>query len=206
MTRFRFLALAAAFSLAALTANAADAPTPLTERSIGSATAPVTVTEYYSLTCSHCARFAADVFPKIKTDLIDTGKLRYVFADFPLDKPALLAAQVARSLPPDRYEPFVLALLGSQRRWAYSADADPNAQLARMASLAGLSRAQFDAAAANTALRDAILAGVDSATKQFGVDSTPTFIFNGPKTHNRKEAGELSFDEFSAAVTDVAGP
>ena len=88
----------------------------LTDRSVGRADAPVTVMEFYSLTCPHCAAFYRETFPRIKSELIDTGKLRFVFWDFPLDQVALTAAMVARTLPPERYEPFTAALLASQDR------------------------------------------------------------------------------------------
>ncbi len=188
----------------ALHAQAADPH--MTERAVGDPHAPVTVIEFYSLTCSHCARFAADAFPTIEKELIAPGKLRYVFADYPLDKPALLASQVARYLPPERYEPFAMTLLASQKQWAYARDADPQVELGKMAALAGLSRPQFAAAAGDTGLRDAILASQDAATQRYGVDSTPTFIFSGPKAQDRKEAGELSYAEFAKIVSEVAGP
>src|SRR4051812_44005371 len=81
-----------------------------TERAVGRADAPVTVIEFYSLTCSHCASFVRDTLPRVKADLIETGKLRLVYWDFPLDQVALTAAMVARSLPPERYEAFCGAL------------------------------------------------------------------------------------------------
>ena len=187
----------------------AEAPTGdprLAERAIGKPDAPVTVHEWYSLTCPHCARFARDTFPRIKAELIDTGKLRYVFGDYPLDQVALMAAQVARALPPQRYEPFVGALLASQDRWAFARDVNSTEQLAKMAALAGLPRATFDATIADTELRDALLARVDEATKTYQVDSTPTFIFDGPNARAKKLSGEVSFEEFARAVAEAAGP
>ena len=83
----------------------------MAERSAGNADAKVTVQEYFSLTCTHCAAFQKETFPKIKQELIDTGRIHYVWRDYPLDQLALYAAMVARTLPPDRYEPFVTALL-----------------------------------------------------------------------------------------------
>jgi protein-disulfide isomerase len=165
----------------------------------------VTVTEYFSLTCPHCARFARDTLPQIVSQLVDTGKLRYVFVDYPLDQVALMAAQVAHALPPARYAPFADALLASQDRWAFAQNVNSTDELAKMAALAGLSRAQFDAAIADTGLRDAILARQDADTKTYQIDSTPTFIFNGPKAHNRKQAGEMSYDEFAKIVAEAGG-
>lgn len=194
-----------------LRAQGASGPLPAAadphraEHGLGRDDAPVRVTEWYSLTCSHCARFSAGVFPQIQKELIDTGKLRYVFADYPLDKPALLAAQILRYAAPDRYEPLSALLLSTQRRWAFGQGVNPKDEIAKIVALAGLSRAQVDAAAADTALRDAILTEQDDAKSRLSVDSTPTFIFNGPKAHDRAEAGELSFAEFAAIVNEVAG-
>src|SRR5580698_3165225 len=93
------------------------------ERSFGKPDAKTTVIEFFSLTCSHCAAFAAETFPKVNSELIQTGKVRWVFHDYPLDQIALLAAQIARYLPVDRYEPFVEALFATQDRWAFARDA-----------------------------------------------------------------------------------
>lgn len=175
------------------------------ERSIGLAGAPVTVTEWFSLTCSHCAAFHRDSMPRIKAELIETGKLRMVFRDFPLDQVALTAAVVARSLPMARYEPFVSALLASQDRWAFNRQANPVEELAKMAALAGLGREAFNAAIADTELRAAILKGQEEADKMFKVDSTPSFIFNGPAAQNRRESGGRSPDDFVRLVAAAAG-
>ncbi len=175
----------------------------LSERSIGNADAPVTITEFYSLTCPHCARFSRDTMPQVMAELIKPGKLRMVFRDFPLDQVALKAALVARALPPQRYEPFIAALLASQDRWLYARGVDSVAELAKMAALAGMPRATFDGAIADKAAGEAIIADQADAEKTLGVDSTPTFIINGPKAHDRKESGERSFTEFAQFVTDA---
>jgi len=184
-------------------AQAADQT--MTERGVGKPDAPVSVTEWFSLTCPHCARFARDTFPQIQKDLVDPGKLHYVFGDFPLDQVALTASVVARSLPPERYWPFCDALFASQDRWAFARNVNSTEELAKMAALAGMSRDTFNAAIANTALRDWILKQQDQAAKTYSVDSTPSFIFNGPAEKNHKEAGEQTFDSFSKMVAAAAG-
>lgn len=198
------LAAALVPALAPPHAWAADDPR-LSERAIGAPGAPVTVHEYFSLTCPHCARFARDTLPQIKKNLIDTGKLRYVYEDFPLDQVALMAAMVARALPPQRYEPFVLALLSSQDRWAFARDVNNTDELRKMAALAGMSNQTFDETIKDTKLRDAILTGQDQAEKKYHVDSTPTFIFSGPAQKDRRESGEMSYDAFAKVVAEVAG-
>jgi len=177
----------------------------MAERAIGKVGAAVTVTEWFSLTCPHCAAFHRDAMPRIKAELVDTGKLRMVFRDFPLDQVALTAAMVARSLPVERYEPFVGALLASQDRWAFNRQANPVEELAKLAALAGMNREAFNAAVGDAGLKAAILKGQEEADKVFHVDSTPSFIFNGPGAMNRREAGGRSPDDFAKLVAAAAG-
>ena len=195
---------AAPMSGTAQTAATADTG-PMAERSIGRADAAVVVQEFFSLTCSHCAAFHRDTMPQIKKELIETGRLRFVFHDFPLDQIALTAAAVARSLPASSYEPFVSALLASQDRWAFARGVNTTEELAKMAALAGLSRAGFDTAIADEALRSAILKARDDAGRSYGIDSTPSFVFNGPGAKNRKEAGARQYDDFARLVQQAAG-
>ncbi len=169
-------------------------------RSFGSDQAPIKVIEFFSLTCTHCAAFSRETMPEVRTKLIETGKLQMIYRDFPLDRVALMAAMAARSLPPDRYEPFVTALFASQDRWAFNRQSDPREELAKMAGLAGLSRSAFDAAIADKALEQFILAGQQKAEDEYHVDSTPTFVANG-HTH----AGEMNYAAFSAFVGAEAG-
>jgi len=189
--------------LATSRAHAADSI--LGVRSLGDDKAPVTVTEWYSLTCPHCAAFDRESMPQIRKELIDAGKVRIVYGDFPLDQVALTAAVVARSLPPQRYVPFIEALFASQDRWAFARGVNTTEELAKMAALAGLSGEAFTAAINDQALRTAILQGQDEADKIYHVDSTPSFIFNGPGAKDRKESGGRPFDEFAKLVAAAAG-
>jgi protein-disulfide isomerase len=197
-------------SLLASAAAQGAAPPPtsdtkMAERGIGRQDAPVRVTEWFSLTCPHCAAFHKETMPRVRTELVDTGKLRMIFRDFPLDQVALTAAMIARSLPVDRYEPFVAALFASQDRWAFARGVNTTEELAKMAALAGLSGEAFTAAINDQALRTAILQGQDEADKIYHVDSTPSFIFNGPGAKDRKESGGRPFDEFAKLVAAAAG-
>lgn len=175
------------------------------ERSIGRADAAVVVHEFFSLTCSHCAAFHRATMPRVKSELVETGKVRFVFVDFPLDQVALTAAAVARALPAASYEPFVSALLAAQDRWAFARGANTTDELAKMAALAGLSRSAFDAAVADEGLKLAILKGREDAGRTYGIDSTPSFVFNGPAAKNRREAGARPFEDFARIVSQVAG-
>ncbi len=198
------LATAAAPPATPANAMAADDPR-LGERSIGSPDAPVVVQEFFSLTCTHCAAFHRETMPQVKRELVDTGKLRIVFRDFPLDQVALSAAAVARALPPASYEPFVSALLASQDRWAFARGVNTTEELAKIAALAGMSRSTFDAAIANEAMREAILKAREQYARTYGIDSTPSFVFNGPGATNRREAGARPFDDFARLVQQAAG-
>src|SRR6185312_15839778 len=116
--------LAAPLLGTAPTARAADQAPPPTPQDhvLGKADAPITITEYASLTCPHCAEFDRDTLPKIKKNWIDTGKAKLVYRDFPLDQLALRAAMLARCAPPDRYFAFINTLFQSQDTWARSSD------------------------------------------------------------------------------------
>jgi len=198
--RRRFLAavvgLAFAPGLGARVAWADEDPTRA-ERSIGNTDAKTVVNEYFSLTCSHCAAFAAETMPKIKADLIDTGKVRWVFHDYPLDQLALMASQIARYLPVDRYEPFINALFATQDRWAFARDANHTEELWKTAGLAGMSRATFDKAIADNDLKTWILQQQQEAQDKWKVDSTPSFVIDGTKY-----TGEMSYTDFRKLIPD----
>ncbi len=198
MNRRTLVVLAAGGALSALAPRQALAQAATqTERAVGSADAKVTVTEFFSLTCGHCAAFARTTLPQVKEKLVGTGKMRLVYWDYPLDQVALTAAMVARHLPAERYEPFILALLSTQDRWAFARGVNSTEEIWKMAALAGMNRAGFDKAIADTELRDWIIAQARTAQQQWKIDATPSFVVNG-----QKFSGELSFDSFSKLVTD----
>ncbi|CAI9120703.1 thioredoxin domain-containing protein [Brytella acorum] len=176
----------------------------LTERAIGNPKAPVHVHEWFSLTCTHCAHYQMTVFPEVKTKLIDTGKILYVYHDFPLDQTALLASMVARSLPVDRYEPFINTVLSSLDRWAFSPDGqpkDPKVGLKQIAALAGISSAQFDKIDQDETLRQAIVTQAGDDGTKYNIQGTPFFRFN-----NIPFTEELSsYAAFEEQVKKAAG-
>jgi protein-disulfide isomerase len=183
----------------ALAQTQAAADPRLAERSAGRADAPVTVIEYFSLTCSHCATFHKETWPRVRQELVNTGRIRMVWRDFPLDGVALAAAQVARSLPAERYEGFVTALLNSQDRWAFARGVNHADELAKIAALAGMSRPDFDAAVNDESLRRGILEGRLRAESEHRVNSTPTFVFG-----SRVVPGALSYDRFASLVAEAS--
>lgn len=205
ITRRSTLALVGATMLAPAARAAGAAPSPYTQRSIGSPNAPVTAIEYFSLTCTHCAHFANVTMPQVKPNLVDTGKLQIIYHDFPLDQVALMAAQVARYLPPEQYYPFIEALFASQDNWAFVPVTDPNhppdyaALLYQYAALAGMDQTTYNTALADTKLRDFILQGQQEAETLYHINATPTFIING-KTY----PGAMEYDDFASVVAQAA--
>jgi protein-disulfide isomerase len=171
-------------------ARAADIPvqTP-DDRTIGKADAPITIFEFFSLTCPHCAEFENESYPKLKAEWIDTGKVKMVYRDYPLDQNALKAAMVARCAPPDRYAAFVQVLFAQQTVWGVQRD--PTDALKKIAALGGIPGDQFDKCIADDDLSKKIVAGEYDAQKKYGVDSTPTFFING-----KMVVGALEYDEF----------
>lgn len=193
----RRLLLAALAATPALPALAQQDPR-MAERSMGPADARVVVTEWFSLTCSHCADFQKATFPQVREKLIETGRIRYVWRDFPLDQVALTAAMVSRTLPEKQYEPFITALLSSQDRWAFARNVNSTEELAKIAALAGMSRDTFNRAVADAGLKQAILQAQTEGEKA-GVRSTPTFVING-----KVMAGAIPYGEFAKAVEAAA--
>ena len=147
-----------------------------TERSLGDPNAPVTIIEYASMTCQHCSNFHKNTFNDVKKAYIDTGKVYWIFREFPLDRLALRASQAARCVTPSMYFNFVEVLFTSQERW--TRDDDPMKALAKTARLAGLSQDAFDACIDNRDLEGHILQNMHTGQTQWKVKSTPTFVFN----------------------------
>ncbi len=161
----------------------------LEETAMGRDDAPVTMIEYSSLTCPHCATFHRETLPKIKEAYIDTGKVRLVSRDFPLGGLALAAAVLTRCAGPAKYFGFLEVLFRSQDRWAKAQN--PRDALLQVSRFAGLTEADFDACLNNETLIKTIQTRARKASQELGIDSTPTFIIDG-----RKVPGALSFEEF----------
>ena len=200
-TRRRFLAQGAATSLliAGLPVIAqarveASAERAAEIRFLGKADAAVTVAEYFSMTCGHCGRFHRNTFPQVKTDLIDTGLIRFEMHPFPLDGLALRAHALCRALPTDSYFKMVDVLLDKQESWIGASD--PVAELKKFAKFAGISSGAFDEIMQNRSYLEAIVQIRQDAVSQHQISSTPSFVVNGDKTFS----GALSFDEFLAEL------
>lgn len=205
--RHLFIALGAltliypALPARAQTVNVADlmAPGPLPDRALGSEKASVTVVEYASMTCSHCARFHTTVYPDFKKKYIDTGKVRFILREFPLDPIAAGAFALARCLPEDKYYPMVEVLFEQQKNWAFVPD-PPKALLA-IAKQAGFTEQTFEACLTDQKLSQAIEETARRANEKFGVAGTPTFFINGQTLR-----GEATLEALSKLIDPMIKP
>lgn len=174
---------------------------PTQPRSVGRADAPVTITEFASLTCPHCAHAHETVLPQIIKDYVETGKVRIIFSDFPLNQQALDATKVSRCVAADQYFTFVSWLFSHIQQWAYS-DTHP-ATLLQNAALTGLSADHAKACMADTTVEAAVIASMRDAGQKYGIDSTPTFVFNDGK---KTISGARPYAEFKAAIDELLKP
>ena len=173
-------------------------PVSLPDMALGPANAPVTITEYASMTCPHCAAFNAEVFPKIKSTYIDTGKIRYVFREFPLDIKAAAGSMLARCIAKDdagKYFAVVDMLFKQQSDWVMK---NTTETLTRIGKQAGLSEKAVEDCLKDQALLDKIAADQKYAAEVLKVNSTPTFFINGDVIK-----GEASFDEFDKKIKSL---
>ncbi|WP_341992336.1 DsbA family protein [Azorhizobium sp. AG788] len=180
-------------SAAAQTADQAKlmAPgaSPLPAKTLGDPKAPVTIVEYASMTCSHCATFNQQTWPTLKSKYVDTGKVYFVFREFPFDPVATAAFMLARCVPDDKYFPMVDTLFETQRAWAFSND--PAGGLLKIAKQAGMSEADFEKCLSDKDLADKVQASAQYGNKELAIDSTPTFFVNGKKISGALTVADL---------------
>ena len=179
-------------NLPALAQNAAPSdlavPGPLGEVAQGPADAKVTIIEYASLTCSHCAAFHKETYPELKKRYIDTGKVRFIFREFPLDPLAAGAFMLARCAGEGKFFPMVEMLFEQQNTWAIRQPLPP---LLALAKQAGFTEQSFNACLQDDKLLKQVEEIRDRGSKEYGVASTPTFFING-----KKETGALTIEQF----------
>lgn len=166
-------------------------PGSLPDEVKGSADAPVTIVEYASMTCGHCADFHVNTFPELAKKYIETGKVRFILREFPLDPRAEAGFMLARCTE-GKYYPMVDVLFKQQNVWAPAQDA--RTALLNIAKLAGFSQESFEACLTNQKLLDDVKA-MRSRGSDFGVNSTPTFFING-----KKYPGAMRIEQFSAII------
>lgn len=160
---------------------------------LGKKDAPVTIVEYASMTCPHCAQFHTAVLPTIKKDYIDKGLVRLVYRDFPLDRYALTAAVISRCAGRERFFSFVDTIFSTLPKWR--SESNPMTGLSRIARLGGMSQDEFNACLQNEDIAKKVLDGRLTADKTFGVRATPTLIVNGAMY-----SGGLSVDQLRAVI------
>jgi protein-disulfide isomerase len=173
-------------------------PVSLPDMALGPANATVTITEYASMTCPHCAAFNETVFPKIKSEYIDTGKIRYVFREFPLDIKAAAGSMLSRCIAKEdgaKYFAVTDMLFRQQNDWVMK---NTTETLTRIGKQAGLSQQAVEDCLKDQALLDKIAADQKYAAEVLKVDSTPTFFLNGEKIK-----GETSFEEFDKRIKSL---
>ena len=146
---------------------------------IGDENAPITIIEYASLSCSHCADFHINTLPELMREFVDTGKAKIVFRDFPLNYPALLGSMVLRCVPEDIRYQYSNALYKLQSKWAVRENAKTTQELYKIMQSGGMTKEEFNQCIKNVDLENEILQGVISAQREFDIKSTPSFIING---------------------------
>ncbi|WP_422373093.1 DsbA family protein [Hoeflea sp.] len=168
-------------------------PGPLKEMVLGDEDAPVTIVEYMSMTCPHCASFHTDNFKPLVEKYVDTGKVRFILREFPFDPRAAAAIMLARCAPENQFFPMVDVLFKQQRNWATAPDG--REALLQIARLAGFTQESFEACLTNQKLLDDVNAVKTKAANEFGIQSTPTFIING-----KRYPGNMSVETMSAII------
>jgi protein-disulfide isomerase len=159
---------------------------------LGSDKAPVTVIEYASMTCPHCAHFSATTFPELKKRYIDTGKVRFIFREFPLDPLAAAGFMLARCAGKDKFMPIVETLFAKQLQWVVQKPVPPLEEIAKQF---GFTDESFKQCLTNQKVLDDIQAVRDRAAQKLGVNSTPTFFING-----KRLVGDVSIDEMAKVI------
>jgi protein-disulfide isomerase len=175
------------------------APNALPDIVEGQANAPVTIVEYASMTCSHCAAFHHDVYPELKKKYVETGKVKFILREFPLDPLATAAFMLARELG-DKRDAAVDLLFSQQKNWAFADK--PLDGLANVLKQTGLGQEKFEAVLKDQALYENVNKVRDRAAEKFGVNSTPTFFVNGDKYGG--EIGLEDWDKIVASKTTAA--
>ena len=155
------------------------------EMTLGPAEAKVTVIEYASMTCPHCADFHNGTFKALKEKYIDTGKVRFVFREFPFDNLALRASMLARCSGEKSFFAMLDVLFGQQKAWSRAKD--PMAALAMIGRLGGIDQAKFDACMADQSLVDVVVKNRMLGANEHQVNSTPSFVINGERISGNQE-------------------
>ena len=146
---------------------------------IGDIDAPITIIEYASMSCSHCADFHNDTLEDLKSEYIDTGKVKFVFRDFPFNYPALAGSMMLRCIPSEVKYDYMNALYKLQKSWVFRDQGKTRTELYKIMQSGGMQQDEFDSCLSDINLENDLLEGVMNAQREFNIRSTPTFIVNG---------------------------
>jgi len=165
---------------------------------IGNENAPVTIIEYASLSCSHCANFHSNTLEILKKEYVDTGKVRFVFRDFPFNYPALLGSMVLQCIPTEVRYDYMNALFLLQSKWVARENAKTTRELFKIMQGGGMTKPDFETCISNVELENQLLQGVINAQNEFNIASTPSFLING-----RLIEGNKSIKEFRQIIDKI---
>ena len=181
------------FFLFVLTPIYGESALDITEKDfvIGNEDAKITIIEYASLSCSHCADFHVNTLETLKKEYIDTGKVKMVFRDYPFNYPALLGSMVLRCIPENYRYDYMNALFKLQTDWVNKKNKKTIQELYKIMQSGGMTKDQYDACIYNTELENEILKGVMEAQNQFNIKSTPSFIIDGNLIEGNKSIKEF---------------
>ena len=158
---------------------------------IGDPNAPVTIIEYASMSCSHCADFHNNTLNEIKEEYVDTGKVKFAFRDFPFNYPALAGSMMMRCVPNNVRYDYMNALYKLQNKWVSRDITKTKAELYKIMQSGGMQQEEFDSCLANVDLENDILDEVMQAQGEFNIRSTPSFIINGKLISGNKNIKEF---------------
>ncbi len=158
---------------------------------IGDTNAPITIIEYASMSCSHCANFHNNTLEKLKIEYIDTGKVKFVFRDFPFNYPALLGSMMMRCIPNDLRYTYMNALYKLQKTWVDRENSVTKQELYKIMQSGGMTKDDFEACISNVDIENEILTGLMLAQKEFNIRSTPSFLINGELIEGNKSIKEF---------------
>jgi len=196
----RRTALAVSLAVLALPGTGRAQTPEIVEMTMGSPDAPVTLVEYAMFTCPHCKAFQEEVFPQIKKNFIDTGKVRLIYREVYFNRPSLWAAMIARCAPADRYFGIVDLLFERQAEWSGAFDSEPMMkELYSIGRQAGLTDEEMQACVTDRAFAEALVAEFQKNATADGIDATPTFLINGTKVSN------MNYADFEAKLNEALG-
>ncbi len=158
---------------------------------VGDKNAPVTIIEYASLSCSHCANFHNNTLEDLIKEYVDTGKARIVFRDFPFNYPALLGSMVLRCIPEDVRYDYMNALFQLQPKWVVRENAKSTQELYKIMQSGGMTKEEFETCTNNVELENTILQALIAAQNEFNIQSTPSFLINGNLVEGNKSIKEF---------------